>query len=97
MSECVCLAPRWRSPEKVPANLKVWNVETLPLLPDPIVEEGQGDAYAKTDMVPHLCTVGKYVNGFNRFYASTAENIPFVTAGLTLFCRFHNDYQVESV
>ncbi len=38
--------------------------------------------------------MGKYVNGFNRFYTNTAPAMRYVTAGLTLFCRFHNDFQV---
>ncbi len=38
--------------------------------------------------------MGKYVNGFNRFYARSVENLRYVTAGLTLFCRFHNDFQL---
>ncbi len=51
VAKCVCLAPKWRSPEKVHANLKLWNVETLPILPDPIIEEGKDKEYAKSDRV----------------------------------------------
>jgi len=41
--------------------------------------------------------MGKYVKGFNRFYDPASEKkIPYATAGLSLFCRYHEDFQVDN-
>ncbi len=51
LEQCVCLAPKWKDPERVHPNLKIWNIETIPILPDPHPAEGTGDEQPKVDGV----------------------------------------------